>query len=122
MAGFDLYYALLNMGFPLKVSAGSASGVHAVPLGWSRLYVKVEGVFHPEKWFEGARRGRSFATTGPMLFLKVNGLEPGSESRSVAFVAIRFTLDVCYFAFGINPVNESISEPGNCVPDAVDFS
>ncbi|MFB3826136.1 MAG: CehA/McbA family metallohydrolase [Bryobacteraceae bacterium] len=89
LAGLDMYYVLLNMGFPLKVSAGSANGVHPVPLGWSRLYVKVKGEFRPEKWFEGAAAGRSFATTGPMLFLKVNGLEPGAESR-----AGRFPLDV----------------------------
>ena len=29
--------------------------------------------------------GRSFVTTGPMIFLKVNGLEPGEEHRGGQF-------------------------------------
>jgi hypothetical protein len=79
LAGFELYYGLLNMGFPLKLSAGSASGVHPVPPGWSRVYVHVSGAFTPENWFRALREGRSFVTNGPMLFLKVNGREPGEE-------------------------------------------
>jgi hypothetical protein len=30
--GFEVYYALLNCGFPLAPTAGTASGVHPVPL------------------------------------------------------------------------------------------
>jgi hypothetical protein len=78
-AGSDLYYGLLNMGFPLKLSAGSASGVHPVPLGWSRIYVHVTGAFTPERWFEALKAGRSFVTTGPMLLLLVDGHEPGDD-------------------------------------------
>lgn len=79
LAGFEIYYGLLNMGFPLRLSAGSASGVHPVPPGWSRVYVHVAAPFTPERWFQALRQGRSFVTTGPMLLLRVDGHEPGEE-------------------------------------------
>ncbi|MDA0348925.1 MAG: CehA/McbA family metallohydrolase [Verrucomicrobia bacterium] len=65
--GFKNYYALLNCGFDLKPTAGTASGVHPVPLGFGRVYVKVDGVFSYKKWLDGLLGGRSFVTTGPML-------------------------------------------------------
>lgn len=84
-AGFDIYYALLNMGFPLKLSAGSANGVHPVPMGWSRIYVFVDGELTAPKWFEALRKGRSFVTTGPMLWIRANGLAPGDEFHGEKF-------------------------------------
>ena len=65
--GFKNYYALLNCGFDMKPTAGTASGVHPVPLGFGRVYVKVPGVFSYEKWLQGLVEGNSFVTTGPML-------------------------------------------------------
>lgn len=81
VAGFQMYYALLDMGFPLKLSAGSAYGVHPVPVGWSRVYAHVRGQFTVRKWFDALKQGRSFVTTGTgaMLLLRVNGLEPGNQ-------------------------------------------
>jgi hypothetical protein len=79
--GFEIYYALLDMGFPLKLSAGSASGVHPVPLGWSRVYAHLPGPFTPDAWFAAVKAGRTFVTTGPMLLLRVDGHEPGEEFR-----------------------------------------
>ncbi len=75
--GFENYYSLLNCGFRLQPTAGTASGVHPVPLGYSRVYVHVDGPFKPDAWLNGLRRGRSFVTTGPMLFATVDGALPG---------------------------------------------
>jgi len=75
----DLYYKFLNCGFKLPVSAGTASGVKYVPLGYDRVYVKLSGGFDYQAWFRGLKAGRSFATNGPMLFLTVNGHEPGDS-------------------------------------------
>ena len=72
------YYTLLNAGFPLVPTAGTASGVHPVPAGFSRVYVPLEGRFSYEDWLIGLRGGRSFVTTGPMLFAKVNDQHPGA--------------------------------------------
>lgn len=77
--GLQNYYALLNCGFDLKPSAGTASGVHPVPLGFGRVYVHQPDGFSYENWMAGLAAGRSFVSTGPMLFLKVDGHQPGSE-------------------------------------------
>jgi len=74
----DVYYRFLNCGFRLPVSAGSASGVKAAPLGYCRTYVKLDGPFDYERWFRALKSGRSFGTNGPMLFLTVDGKEPGA--------------------------------------------
>lgn len=66
--GFQNYYALLNCGFRLRPTAGTASGVHPVPLGFSRVYVHLPEGFSYAGWLRGLRSGRSFVTTGPMLF------------------------------------------------------
>lgn len=76
-AGFDMYSALLNAGIPVKLSAGSASGVHPVPVGWSRVYVRSRP--EPEDWFAALKAGKSFVTSGPMLLLRVSGRQPGEE-------------------------------------------
>ncbi|NIP94875.1 MAG: hypothetical protein GWO24_16100 [Akkermansiaceae bacterium] len=71
--GFRNYYALLNCGFDMKPSAGTASGVHPVPLGFGRVYVKVEDGFTYDRWLEGLAAGNSFVTTGPILDVTVRG-------------------------------------------------
>ena len=65
--GFKNYYALLNCGFDVKPTAGTASGVHPVPLGFGRVYVKIPGEFSYDKWLQGLTEGNSFVTIGPML-------------------------------------------------------
>jgi hypothetical protein len=75
--GFKNYYALLNCGFRLRPTAGTASGVHPVPLGFGRVYVKLKDGFEYDKWIRGLNEGRSFVTTGPMLVVTINNFEPG---------------------------------------------
>jgi hypothetical protein len=77
--GFQTYYALLNCGFPLRVTAGTASGVHPVQLGFGRVYVHLAGEFSYDEWIEGLDAGRSFVTTGPMLEVRFNGKDPGAR-------------------------------------------
>ncbi len=71
------YYALLNCGFRLRPTGGTASGVHPVPLGFGRVYVHLGAEFSYEGWMEGLDAGRSFVTTGPMLDVRVNERMPG---------------------------------------------
>jgi hypothetical protein len=75
--GFKNYYALLDCGFRLRPTAGTASGVHPVPLGFGRVYVQLDGELDPDRWLEGLNAGRSFVTTGPMLFATLDGHRPG---------------------------------------------
>jgi hypothetical protein len=82
--GFNNYYVLLNCGFNLRPTAGTASGVHPVPLGFGRVYVKIESGFDYDMWIQGLNEGRSFITTGPMLFVTINGFDPGHVFRQSA--------------------------------------
>ncbi|MBI3468211.1 MAG: CehA/McbA family metallohydrolase [Planctomycetes bacterium] len=75
--GFQNYYALLNCGFRLRPTAGTASGVHPVPLGFGRVYVHLPEGFRYDAWVEGLNKGRSFVTTGPMLFVELDRQPPG---------------------------------------------
>ena len=63
----EIYYHILNAGFRVPPSAGSASGVLPNAVGYNRVYVKVNGEVTWEKWWEGLRAGRSFVTNGPVL-------------------------------------------------------
>lgn len=75
--GWEMYYTMLNCGFRMRPTAGTASGVHPVPLGFGRVYVHLPDGFNYEKWMAGLDAGRSFVTTGPMLNLTVNGSDVG---------------------------------------------
>jgi|GEM_PF-905410 len=75
----DLYYRLLNCGFRLGVSGGSAIGVMPMPTGHHRVYARIDGEFTAEKMWQSIKAGKSFATTGPMLFLMMDGKRPGAS-------------------------------------------
>ncbi|MBI3118328.1 MAG: CehA/McbA family metallohydrolase [Candidatus Hydrogenedentes bacterium] len=87
----DLYYHLLNCGLRMAVSGGSASGVMPSWLGYERTYVKLDEPFTPDAWLRALRAGRSFATNGPVLFLTVDGKDPGAV---IELPAARTTLTV----------------------------
>ena len=75
------WYRLLNCGLRCNISAGTDSFLNVmyflVP-GANRLYVRTGSRLSYEKWIEGYKQGNSFATNGPLVFLTVNGREPGS--------------------------------------------
>lgn len=75
---FQTYYALLNCGFRLRPTAGTATGVHPVPLGFGRVYVHLPDGFSYDAWMKGLDAGRSFVTTGPMLVVTANGQPAGT--------------------------------------------
>jgi hypothetical protein len=81
---FGMYYTLLNAGFRPVPTAGTASGVHPVPAGFSRVYVHLPDGFDYESWVKGLAAGRSFVTTGPMLFATVNDRQAGEVFRQPA--------------------------------------
>ena len=92
--GFENYYTLLNCGFRLQPTAGTASGVHPVPLGYSRVYVNTGDEFSPDAWISGLRNGRSFVTTGPMLLATLNDALPGEVFEQAGDGARRYHLEV----------------------------
>ena len=77
-----VYYRLLNAGFHLPATGGTDnfSDVYRdPPPGADRTYVHVRGRLTLESWLDGIRRGRTFASTGPIVFLDVAGHEPGDQ-------------------------------------------
>ena len=74
----SLYYRLLNCGFQLGVSGGSAIGVMPVPAGFNRVYAKIDGEFTAGKMWDSIKAGRSFATTGPILTMQADGQGMGA--------------------------------------------
>ncbi|MBK9170582.1 MAG: CehA/McbA family metallohydrolase [Bryobacterales bacterium] len=76
-----LWYKLLNAGMRLAVSAGTDAFTnvadHYIP-GGGRVYAWLpERKLTAEAWVAAYKRGASFATNGPMLFLDVDGRRPG---------------------------------------------
>jgi len=81
-AALPYWYKLLNTGLRAAISAGSDSFTnrrhHWLP-GGQRVYVFTGGDLDYRRWVEAYRRGRSFASNGPLLKFTVNGELPGSE-------------------------------------------
>ena len=47
----EIYYHVLNCGLRIPPSAGGATGVLPNPLGYNRVYVRVDGEFNHDRWF-----------------------------------------------------------------------
>lgn len=78
----QIYSHLLNCGLRIPPTAGSASGVLPNPLGYNRVYARVEGELSYAKWWEAVRQGRVFVTNGPLLRVTADGFFPGHVFRS----------------------------------------
>lgn len=90
--GFQTYYTLLNCGFRMRVTGGTASGVHPVPLGYGRVYVHCDQEFSHANWMKNLNAGRSFVTQGPLADLRFNDQLPGTTfSRTATENTIRVT-------------------------------
>jgi hypothetical protein len=83
---FAAYYRLLNCGFTIGVSAASlASEKSPSPedrVGASRVYVRILSDFSLGNFLRGLKKGRSWATNGPVLLLTVNGKDPGDTTSA----------------------------------------
>jgi len=90
----EIYYHILNCGFRLPPSAGSASGVLPNPVGYNRVYVHVPGEFSHDKWWEGLRAGKSFVTNGPLLLVRANGELPGHVFTADGSIEIALTVEL----------------------------
>lgn len=112
-----MYYTLLNCGFKLPPTAGTANGVHPVPAGFGRVYVSLENGFSYDGWLAGLRAGRSFVTTGPLLDARVNGKHAGHQFESG--VPVRLELEcrlaaeqaISYGELLVNGVSVSVLHP-----------
>ena len=82
LASAAFYYRLLNAGFRLPATGGTDNFSDVwrdPPAGSDRTFARVEGRLTVQSWLDAVRRGRTFMSTGPLLFLDVAGREPGDE-------------------------------------------
>jgi hypothetical protein len=71
----DHYYRFLNCGFHIGLSNGSDHPARVA--GCCRVYVRTVLPLTYPNWIEGLRRGRTFTTSGPLVFLTVNDADIG---------------------------------------------
>ena len=90
----EIYYHVLNSGFRLPPSAGSASGVLENPVGYNRAYVHVDADFSYDRWWEGLKAGRSFVTNGPLLLCRANQFLPGHVFQTDGTQEIELAIEV----------------------------
>lgn len=84
------YYHFLDLGFALTALAGSdfpwcgrtrafgAAEDEGPRIGDARFYTHVDGPLTFDRWIAAVKAGHTFATTGPMLDLKVDDALPGT--------------------------------------------
>ncbi|HUS08155.1 MAG TPA: CehA/McbA family metallohydrolase [Bryobacteraceae bacterium] len=83
-ATMELWYRLLNCGFQIPISAGTDAFTNVADhyiAGGGRVYVQSGQAFDYRTWIKAFREGRSFASNGPVVSLKVDGKAPGDEIR-----------------------------------------
>jgi hypothetical protein len=83
----DEYYRFLDCGFRLPLTNGSDHPARV--LGCARAYVQVDGPFNYEKWIDGIRQCRTFTTSGPLLWLSVDGHGIGDTIEASAGATVR---------------------------------
>src|SRR5512142_1320862 len=78
---FGVWYRFLNCGYRLPASAGTDNVGMGVGVwkGYNRVYAKLDGPLTVENWLKALKAGRTFVTNRPLLFVTVDGKEPGSE-------------------------------------------
>ena len=95
--GFQTYYTLLNCGFNIKPTGGTASGVHPVPFAFGRVYAHLPNGFDYEQWMKQLESGRTFVTTGPLMDARFNSRYSGATiqvDNSSDFIArVEGTID-----------------------------
>ena len=84
LQGMEALYRAWNCGYRVVASAGEdafPNFYRSYIIGSNRVYVRTGKTLDYDKWTEDFRAGRAFVTSGPLVFLKVNGKEPGDEIR-----------------------------------------
>ena len=90
----EVYYRFLNCGFDLPATAGTDKMWNTMVVGMPRTYVKIEGDLTYRKWIEGIRAGRTFVTTGPVLFFQADGHQLGETIQVPAGEKVTLTAQV----------------------------
>lgn len=79
-----VWYRLLNLGFRIPAGAGTDAMANFAslrgPVGMNRVYAWVpDGPLSPDVWLDALKKGRTFATNGPLIEFKLGGQRAGDE-------------------------------------------
>jgi len=82
----QVWYRLLNCGFHLPTAAGTDAMANYAslrgPVGLNRVYVQVpKGELKIAPWLSALQRGKTFATNGPLIGLKLDDKEVGDTLK-----------------------------------------
>ncbi len=82
----EVWYRLLNCGFRLPTGAGSDTMANYAslrgPVGLTRVYAQVpKGGATVPAWLDSLKKGRTFATNGPLIGFTLGGRELGEELK-----------------------------------------
>jgi hypothetical protein len=89
------YYRYLNDGYRVPIVGGSDKMTADVPLGIIRTYAGGMGAGPVDyfEWLRAIQRGDTFASSGPLLRLEVNGARPGTVLTDVAPTGVHVRID-----------------------------
>jgi TolB protein len=81
-----VWYRLLNLGYRIPAGAGTDAMANFAslrgPVGMNRVYAWVpEWPVNVELWYEALKKGRTFATNGPLLEFTLGGQRVGDELK-----------------------------------------
>ena len=79
-----VWYRLLNLGFRVPAGAGTDAMTNFAslrgPVGMNRVFVRAPGgILNIAAWLDGLKRGRTFATNGPLLEFSLGGQPVGED-------------------------------------------
>jgi hypothetical protein len=92
-----VWYQLLNLGFRIPAAGGTDAMANFSslrgPVGMNRVYAQVSAdASLPKDWLQALKDGRSFATNGPLLGLKLGGAQVGDTlAFDAAQKGVKFT-------------------------------
>jgi TolB protein len=92
-----VWYRLLNLGFRVPAGAGTDAMANFAslrgPVGMNRVFARVPGGLLDEKmWLDALKKGRTFATNGPLLEFSLGEQQIGDElALPQQQEAVRFT-------------------------------
>ncbi len=80
---FTEWYRFLNLGYRLPAVGGTDKMANGIPVGGVRTYVYVgrDRKLNYADWCQGIRRGRTFTSSGPVIFLEVDGQQVGDTIK-----------------------------------------
>ena len=92
--GLEGWYDFLNIGYRVPI-VGASDWPYTRELGDCITYVWNDDLPTPRSWMEAVTTGRSFATSGPMLFLTVDGQRPGAViTQSASALSYPLEIDI----------------------------